>query len=52
MESIKHWNDWIGHDCTFTAQDHQGMKSIFLSKSGPEGKAEKIADWMTYKEGK
>jgi ABC-type branched-subunit amino acid transport system substrate-binding protein len=52
MESIKNWNDWIGHDCTFTAQDHQGMKSIFLSKSGPEGKAEKIADWMTYKEGK
>ena len=52
MESIKNWNDWIGHDCTFTAQDHQGMKSIFLSKSGPEGKAEKIADWMSYKEGK
>jgi len=52
MESIKDWNDWLGHDCTFTAQDHQGMKSIFLSKCGPEGKAEKIADWMSYKEGK
>lgn len=52
MESIKHWNDWLGHDCTFSADDHQGMKSIFLSKCGPEGKAEKISDWLTYQEGK
>jgi ABC-type branched-subunit amino acid transport system substrate-binding protein len=52
METIKNWNDWIGHDCTFTPQDHQGMKSVFLSKCGPEGKAIKISDWLTYKEGK
>jgi branched-chain amino acid transport system substrate-binding protein len=52
MESIKNWNDWLGHDCTFTSEDHQGTRSIFLSKCGPEGKVEKVADWMTYKEGK
>ena len=52
MESIRNWNDWIGHDCTFTPQDHQGMKSVFLSKCGPGGKAIKIADWLTYKESK
>jgi len=52
METIKNWNDWLGHDCTFTPQDHQGMKSIFLSKCGPEGKVEKISDWLTYPEAK
>lgn len=49
MESIRHWNDWLGHDCTFTPEDHQGMKSVFLSKCGPNGKPEKISDWLTYK---
>jgi branched-chain amino acid transport system substrate-binding protein len=49
MESIKNWNDWLGHDCTFTPEDHQGMKSVFLSKCGPNGKPEKISDWLTYK---
>lgn len=49
MESIKNWNDWLGHDCTFTPTDHQGMKSVFLSKCGPNGKPEKISDWLTYR---
>lgn len=49
METIKNWNDWLGHDCTFTATDHQGMKSVFLSKCGPNGQAVKISDWLTYK---
>ena len=48
MESIKHWNDWLGHDCTFTPTDHQGMKSVFLSKCGDCGKSIKISDWLTY----
>ncbi len=48
MESIKNWNDWLGHDCTYTPEDHQGMKSVFLSKCGPKGKPEKISDWLTY----
>lgn len=52
MESIKNWNDWLGHDCTYTPTDHQGMKSVFLSKCGPDGKPEKISDWLTYKEKK
>jgi hypothetical protein len=50
MESIKNWNDWIGHDCTFSPEDHQGMKSVFLSKCGPDGTAVKISDWLTFKE--
>jgi branched-chain amino acid transport system substrate-binding protein len=49
MESLKDWNDWLGHDCTFTPEDHQGMKSVFLAKCGPEGKPIKISDWLTYK---
>jgi branched-chain amino acid transport system substrate-binding protein len=49
METIKNWNDWLGHDCTFTATDHQGMKSIFLSKCGDKGKPIHISDWLTYK---
>ena len=49
METIRNWNDWLGYDCTFTPQDHQGMKSAFISKCGPEGQQIKISDWMTYK---
>ena len=49
METIRNWNDWLGYDCTFTPQDHQGMKSTFISKCGPEGQQIKISDWMTYK---
>jgi branched-chain amino acid transport system substrate-binding protein len=51
MESINHWNDWLGHDCTFTSTDHQGMKSVFLAKCGDGGKLIKISDWLKY-EGK
>jgi len=52
MESIKNWNDWLGHDCTFGPDEHQGMKSVYLAKCGPEGKPIKISDWLTYKGGK
>lgn len=48
MESIRNWNDWLGHDCTYTPEDHQGMKSVFLSKCGPDGKPEKVSGWLTY----
>jgi branched-chain amino acid transport system substrate-binding protein len=48
MESLEHWNNWLGHDCTFTAEDHQGMKSVYLSKCGDDGKAIKISDWIAY----
>jgi hypothetical protein len=51
MESINHWNGWLGHDCTFTSTDHQGMKSVFLAKCGDGGKLIKISDWLKY-EGK
>ena len=49
METIRNWNDWLGHDCTFTADDHQGMKSVYLAKCGPDGNPVKITDWLTYK---
>lgn len=49
METIRNWNDWLGYDCTFTPQDHQGMKSVYIAKCGPEGAAVKISDWLTYK---
>lgn len=48
METIRNWNDWMGHDCTFTPEDHQGMKSVFLSKCGPDGNPIKMSDWLTY----
>ncbi len=48
MESIRHWNDWLAHDCTFTPTDHQGLKSVFLSKCGDKGKPIKISDWLSY----
>ncbi len=48
METIKHWNDWLGHDCTFSGTDHQGMKSVYLAKCGDGGKPIKISDWLTY----
>ncbi len=49
MESIKHWNDWLGHDLTYSATEHQGMKSVYLAKCGDKGKPIKISDWLTYK---
>ncbi len=49
METIRNWNDWLGHDCTFTPEDRQGMKSVYLAKCGPDGNAVKISDWLTYK---
>jgi branched-chain amino acid transport system substrate-binding protein len=48
MESIKHWNDFLGHDLTFSDTDHQGMKSVYLAKCGEDGKSIKISDWLTY----
>ena len=48
MESIKHWNDWLGHDCTFSPTERQGMKSVFLAKCGDKGTPIKISDWLTY----
>jgi ABC-type branched-subunit amino acid transport system substrate-binding protein len=48
MESIKNWNDWLGHDCTFSETQHQGMKSVYLAKCGDGGKPIKISDWLTY----
>ena len=49
MESIKHWNDWLGHDCTYSETERQGMKSVYLAKCGDKGKPVKISDWLTYK---
>ncbi len=49
METIRHWNDWLGYDCTFTPEDHQGMKSVFIAKCGPNGEPIKMSDWLTYK---
>lgn len=48
MESIQHWNDWLGHDCTFGPNERQGMKSVFLSKCGEGGKPVKISDWLKF----
>lgn len=48
MESIKNWNDFLGHDLTFSPTDHQGMRSVYLAKCGEGGKAVKISDWLMY----
>jgi ABC-type branched-subunit amino acid transport system substrate-binding protein len=49
MESIKDWKDWMGFDCTFTAEDHQGVKSVYLEKCGDNGERIKVSDWLIYK---
>lgn len=49
MEKISHWSDWLGYDCTFTATDHQGVKSVYLEKCGDKGKRIKVSDWLIYK---
>jgi branched-chain amino acid transport system substrate-binding protein len=49
METIKDWNDWIGYDCTFTATDHQGVKSVYMEKCGDKGARIKVSDWLIYK---
>jgi ABC-type branched-subunit amino acid transport system substrate-binding protein len=49
MESIKDWNDWLGYGCTFTADDHQGVKSVYLEKCGDNGERVKVSDWLIYK---
>jgi branched-chain amino acid transport system substrate-binding protein len=49
MESISHWNDWLGNDLTFTSTDHQGMKSVYLAKCGDKGAGIKVSDWLFYK---
>ncbi|MGC8908418.1 MAG: hypothetical protein ACP5M0_13380 [Desulfomonilaceae bacterium] len=48
METIKGWNDWLGYDCTFTPQDHQGVKSVYLEKCGDNGERIKVSDWLLY----
>ncbi len=52
LETIRNWNDWLGHDCTFTPTDHQGMKSIFVSKCGPKGEPVRLSDWITFTDDK
>ncbi len=49
METIRNWNDNLGHNVTFTPEDHQGTKSVYLLKCGDKGKPIKISDWLTYK---
>jgi ABC-type branched-subunit amino acid transport system substrate-binding protein len=52
MESIRNWNDWLGHDCTFTPEDHQGNRSVYIGKCGEGGKTIKMSDWLNYKRDK
>lgn len=52
MQSIRNWNDWLGHDCTFTPEDHQGNRSVYIGKCGEGGKTIKISEWLTYKRSK
>jgi len=47
MESIRNWNDWLGHDCTFTPEDHQGNRSIYIGKCAEGGKTIRMTDWLT-----
>ncbi|MDQ7782674.1 MAG: ABC transporter substrate-binding protein [Desulfomonilaceae bacterium] len=49
METIEGWNDWLGYNCTFTATDHQGVKSVYMEQCGDDGARIKITDWLVYK---
>ncbi|MEW5722134.1 MAG: ABC transporter substrate-binding protein [Thermodesulfobacteriota bacterium] len=46
METIKDWRG-IGPPLTFTADDHQGAKSVFIAKVDENGTLVKISDWIT-----
>ena len=48
MEQIRDWKDWLGSPCTFTAEDHQGVKAVYLEKCGDNGERIKISDWLSY----
>lgn len=50
METIKDWNEWLGYNCTFTNEDHQGVKSVYLEKCGDNGERIKVSDWLLYSE--
>lgn len=46
IESIQDWKENIGGSISFSATDHQGVKSVFLARCGPDGKAIRISDWL------
>ncbi|MCI0528463.1 MAG: ABC transporter substrate-binding protein [Nitrospira sp.] len=46
MESLQDWKGHIGGPISYSATDHQGVKSVFLAKCGPGGKAARISDWL------
>ena len=46
LESLKNWDDGIGHNITFGPNQRQGQKSVFVAKC-ENGKAVKVTDWIT-----
>jgi ABC-type branched-subunit amino acid transport system substrate-binding protein len=46
LESLRDWNDNIAGSISYTADDHQGSKSVFLAKCGPRGKPIRISEWL------
>jgi branched-chain amino acid transport system substrate-binding protein len=45
METLKDWQG-IGSPITFTPQDHQGGKHIFLGQVQPDGSIKKLTEWI------
>ena len=45
METMKDWQG-IGPPITFTPTDHQGGKHVFFGQVQPDGKIQKITDWI------
>jgi branched-chain amino acid transport system substrate-binding protein len=46
LESLKSWNDGVGHNITFGPKLRQGQKSVFIAKC-EKGKSVKLTDWLT-----
>jgi len=45
METLKDWQG-IGPPITFTPQDHQGAKHIFLGQVQPDASIKKLTEWI------
>lgn len=48
LHKLNNWNEGITHNVTYTPTDHQGQKSVFISKC-ENGKAIALTEWMEIK---
>ena len=45
LESLDKWDDGVGHNITFSSEERQGQKAVFIAKC-VKGRAVKLTDWI------